>query len=385
MKSQLFLAFLCIFAILATNASRTNRDSHKSYHSKRVVKMSQLTPAEEVQSSDALGDGIGRVSILRTHTRHSETLRAWEEFKMSHNKRYESEDEEYRRFQIFVENHRHIEEHNREHAQGRHSYKTSMNEYGDMEHREFVETMNGFKRNYGDSLAKPHGSTFLTPHNVHLPDNVDWRKHGYVTPVKNQGHCGSCWSFSATGALEGQHKRKNGTLISLSEQNLVDCSGSFGNMGCNGGLMDQAFQYVKTNDGIDTETSYPYEAKQERCRFLRADVGADDSGFQDIPQGDEQKLKEAVGTVGPVSVAIDASHRSFQFYDSGIYYEPMCSQTQLDHGVLVVGYGINEDDIDYWLVKNSWGTTWGEEGYIKMARNRDNMCGIATSASFPLV
>lgn len=347
--------------------------------------MRQLSPAEEVQTSDALGDGIGRVTLHRTNMQNFATFREWKDFKTRHNKQYENEEEEFRRFTIFTENSRHIEEHNQEHAQGRHTYRVGMNEYGDMEHQEFVQVMNGFKRNYGDSLAKPHATTFLTPHNVKLPDNMDWRDHGYVTPVKNQGHCGSCWSFSTTGALEGQHRRKNGTLISLSEQNLVDCSGPFGNHGCNGGLMDQAFQYIKNNGGIDTEMSYPYQAQQERCRFIRADIGADDTGFQDIPQGDEQKLKEAVGTVGPVSVAIDASHRSFQFYESGIYYEPMCSQTQLDHGVLVAGYGINEDDIEYWLVKNSWGTTWGDQGYIKMARNRDNMCGIASSASFPLV
>ncbi|XP_026677415.1 cathepsin L-like [Diaphorina citri] len=149
--------------------------------------------------------------------------------------------------------------------------------------------------------------------------------------------------------------------------------------------MDQAFQYIKDNHGIDTESSYPYEAMDDNCRYKRAKSGAVDRGYVDIPEGDEYKLKAAVATIGPVSIAIDASHQSFQFYSEGVYYEPECNSTQLDHAVLVVGYGTDENGNDYWLVKNSWNTTWGDEGYIKMARNRENNCGVASSASFPLV
>uniref|UniRef100_A0A224YDL5 Cathepsin L n=1 Tax=Rhipicephalus zambeziensis TaxID=60191 RepID=A0A224YDL5_9ACAR len=148
--------------------------------------------------------------------------------------------------------------------------------------------------------------------------------------------------------------------------------------------MDNAFKYIKANKGIDTELSYPYNATDGVCHFKKGDVGATDTGFVDIPEGDENKLKKAVATIGPVSVAIDASHESFQFYSEGVYDEPECSSDQLDHGVLVVGYG-TKDGQDYWLVKNSWGTTWGDEGYIYMTRNKDNQCGIASSASYPLV
>jgi len=260
-----------------------------------------------------------------------------------------------------------------------------MNKFGDMNIEEF-RTRNGFKRSLMDRNPNAaRGSTFLTPHNVNVPTETDWRTKGYVTHVKNQGHCGSCWAFSAVGALEGQHFRKNGSMVELSEQNLVDCSETFGNQGCNGGLMDNAFNYVKSNKGIDTEKSYPYEAKDGRCRFNKATIGADDSGFVDVKPGDEKDLTTAVTTVGPVSVAIDASHESFQFYKKGVYFEPECSPDALDHGVLAVGYGVDKDGGNYYIVKNSWGPDWGESGYIRMARDKENHCGIASAASYPLV
>ncbi|BES99537.1 cathepsin [Nesidiocoris tenuis] len=306
----------------------------------------------------------------------------WTLYKIDHNKNYSSEIEERFRMKIFMENKRKIARHNVQYEKGLTKFKMAVNHLTDMLPHEFAK-YNGFKRTNGSRLVV--GSTYIEAAHVTLPQEVDWRKKGAVTPVKNQGQCGSCWAFSTTGSLEGQHFRKTGKLVSLSEQNLIDCSTPYGNNGCNGGLMDNAFKYIKENHGVDLEKSYPYEGEDDQCRYKKSAVGATDSGFVDIPEGDEEKLKSAVATVGPVSVAIDASHPSFQSYSEGVYDEPECSSENLDHGVLVVGYGTTDEGYDYWLVKNSWGERWGEDGFIKMTRNKDNQCGIASSASYPLV
>jgi len=213
---------------------------------------------------------------------------------------------------------------------------------------------------------------------------VDWRTKNAVTPIKNQGQCGSCWSFSTTGSTEGAHALKTGNLVSLSEQNLIDCSSSYGNMGCNGGLMDQAFQYIIKNGGIDTEASYPYTATTgTTCKYDASNSGATLSAYADVTAGSETALAAAVAKQ-PVSVAIDASRPSFQLYSTGIYHDFFCSSSRLDHGVLAVGYGTDTtSNKNYWIVKNSWGTSWGQAGYIYMSKDNKNNCGIATSASYP--
>ncbi|XP_052088277.1 procathepsin L-like [Mytilus californianus] len=230
---------------------------------------------------------------------------------------------------------------------------------------------------------KSEGSTFLLPNNVEIPSEVDWTKKGYVTPVKNQGRCGSCWAFSATGSLEGQHFRKTGKLVSLSEQNLMDCSSKYGNEGCNGGFVGASFAYVKENRGIDTENGYQYQGKVGSCRYTQSNIGATITGHTVIKKGDENQLKEAVATVGPVSACIHAD-KKFQLYKRGVFNNPSCNSYRTNHCVLVVGYGTQSND-DYWLVKNSWGNRWGIDGYILMSRNKDNQCAIATSAMFPLM
>eukprot|EP00914_Ancora_sagittata_P018237 GHVO01036051.1.p1 GENE.GHVO01036051.1~~GHVO01036051.1.p1 ORF type:complete len:351 (+),score=53.34 GHVO01036051.1:138-1190(+) len=342
-----------------------------------------------VVAAVAHGAMVPMTNILRPDT----TLRfpnqvpfekLWEDFKVVHERTYE-ENEETQRKEVFRNNLKKIEMHNYLHAQGKSSYTLGINQFADLEANEFASIMNGFRMNKNRTQVRDHlHSNYISPAiPVSIPNEVDWTKEGYVTPIKNQGRCGSCWSFSTTGSLEGQHFRKTGKLVSLSEQNLVDCSKAYGNNGCNGGVMDYAFKYIQVNDGDDTEESYPYEGVDGECRFKKDFVGATVTGYTDLPKGDELKMKEAVATIGPIAVAIDAAHQSFQMYASGVYDEETCTDN-LDHAVLVVGYGTDLGQ-DYWLVKNSWGTTWGDDGYIKMSRNKDNQCGIANMASYPLV
>jgi len=306
----------------------------------------------------------------------------WKLWKETHNKLY-SDAEEHVRRATWENNLKTVQQHNLQADLGVHTYWLGMNKFADMTVTEFAKMMNGYNVTMRGQRSQDRHTFTRNPHVV-LPDTVDWRDKGYVTGIKDQGQCGSCWAFSSTGSLEGQHFKATGKLVSLSEQNLVDCSTAQGNMGCNGGLMDQAFQYIKDNMGIDTEDTYPYEAVDNQCRFKKENVGATDTGFTDIKSKDESALQEAVATIGPISVAIDAGHASFQLYKSGVYNEIFCSQTRLDHGVLAVGYGTDSGK-DYWLVKNSWGEGWGNKGYIEMSRNKRNQCGIATAASYPLV
>ncbi|BFZ16149.1 hypothetical protein BsWGS_19188 [Bradybaena similaris] len=303
----------------------------------------------------------------------------WAVYKHTHKKIY-SEDEDAARRLIWQTNLQKIEQHNELYAQGLSSFYQGENQFTDMTREEFTNVMNGLRIKTQLNPASRQPGLFTD----NLPAQVDWRKKGYVTPVKDQGQCGSCWAFSTTGSVEGQHFKATGKLVSLSESNLVDCSEQFGNNGCQGGYMDDAFKYIINNTGIDTESSYPYKPKDESCHFNRRHIGATIKSYKDVDSGDEDALKKAVAEIGPISVAIDAGHPSFQNYKGGIYDEPACSSTALDHGVLAVGYGVQEGK-DYWIVKNSWGVDWGNHGYILMSRNKNNQCGIASLASYPIV
>ncbi|XP_064488078.1 procathepsin L-like [Ornithodoros turicata] len=301
----------------------------------------------------------------------------WEIYKGVHSKEYVPGEEHERRL-IWEDNLDFIRRHNLEYDLGLRTHTVAVNSFADLTSEEYRQLYLGYRPNERKKTA-------LGVHNeasLHdIPDEIDWRDYHYVTQVKDQGKCASGWAFSAAGALEGQHFGDTGNLVSLSAQNLVDCDN--GSSGCEGGNMNSAFEYVFYNDGIDTELSYPYTARKGSCKFSKSNVGDTDLGALDVTPRTEDALQSAVATSGPISAAIDASHQSFRFYSGGIYNEPHCSSSNLDHGVLVVGYGTGADG-DYWIVKNSYGIGWGENGYIRMSRNKNNQCGIASEASFPI-
>ncbi|XP_014292125.1 cathepsin L [Halyomorpha halys] len=309
----------------------------------------------------------------------------WNTFKAQHKKHYLSASEEKNRLSIFTENMKQIEEHNAKFAKGEVTYSLTMNQFGDLSQEEFSARITGFKKNSPTTLRNL-GHKFTYSLNLNYPDSIDWRNKGAVTLVKNQANCNGCWSFSATGAMEGQLFRATGKLVSLSEQQLIDCSTeAYGNKGCNGGRMEMAFQYIQDVGGIMSEDSYPFLGSDGMCKHSPNSIvnGSKVISYTELPQDDEEALKAAVGTIGPVSVAVKASSQSFQLYKGGIMTDSGCGP-ELDHAVLVVGYG-RASNVDYWIVKNSWGPTWGEKGYIRIARNQNNTCGLATYPSFPIL
>jgi len=247
-----------------------------------------------------------------------------------------------------------------------------VNAFTDLTSKEFSDLYLGYRPRQNEYSRSQN--LHVAPANQVLASSLDWRTSGAVTPIKDQGQCGSCWSFSTTGSVEGANKIKSGNLVSLSEQQLVDCAGSSGNQGCNGGLMDDAFEYIIKNGGIGSEASYPYTAKDGKCKQVSSVATV--SKYTDVKKNDETGLMSAIN-IEPVSVAVDA--QSWQTYRSGVM-TGLCGKS-LDHGVLLIGYG-TQGSTDYWLVKNSWGTSWGEQGTIRLVRGK-NQCGIAEAASYP--
>jgi len=298
------------------------------------------------------------------------------EFMQTYNKAYPADEIAMRRV-IFNENLRVIEETNAMNL----SYTLGVNEYSDLTWQEFSSQF---------LMAPQHCSATEGNYRVQgvgaqADPSIDWRTKGVVTPVKNQGSCGSCWAFGTTGAVESHWALSSGALMSLSEQQLVDCAGAFGNMGCNGGLPSQAFEYIKYVGGIEKGDDYRYTGRDGSCKFQVGRVAAKVTGEVNITEGAETDLFDAVTNAGPVAIAFQVVS-DFQSYRSGVYDSTRCKKGPLDvnHAVLVVGYNTDASSgKPYWIVKNSWGTSFGIGGYFYMVRNK-NMCGISTCASYPL-
>ena len=328
---------------------------------------------------------LGIVESFDFHEKELETEESfWELYERwrSHHTVSRSLDEKQKRFNVFKQNVLHVHNTNKMDK----PYKLKLNKFADMTNHEFRST-------YADSKIKHlkmfQGSsratgTFMYENVKKVPSSVDWRKNGAVTDVKDQGQCGSCWAFSTIAAVEGINQIKTNKLVSLSEQELVDCDTSE-NQGCNGGLMDLAFDFIKKKGGITTEANYPYEANDGTCDASKANsLAVSIDGHEDVPANDEDALLKAAANQ-PVSVAIDAGSSDLQFYSEGVF-TGQCG-TDLNHGVAVVGYGTALDGTKFWIVRNSWGPEWGEKGSIRMQRgifDKEGLCGIAMQASYPI-
>ena len=314
-------------------------------------------------------------------------------FQEKFNKKYASIDDLKERFGIFRNNVQIIETHNSDVTQ---NFTMKINHFTDLTEEEFKEKyINGYISNGAGLKLDLEGSQRLTSYGCKpfsssmtsgLPESIDWRDRGAVTSVKDQGQCGSCWTFSSTGAAEGAWAISTGQLINLSEQELVDCATGikYGSHGCSGGQMDGGFKYL-IEHGQCLDTEYPYTSGKTKTESTCKSCNsvAKFTSCSDVKTNDELSLKAAVAQQ-PVAIAIEADTRYFQFYSEGVLDSAECG-TKLDHGVLVVGYG-EEDGKKFWLVKNSWSSDWGEDGYVKIGRSDSNnnpgICGIAMEASF---
>ena len=305
------------------------------------------------------------------------SLPSFESWVITYNRTYPTTTEFNIRRSIYLHNLIKIAQHNSEN----HTWTMGVNKFADLSSEEFSQRYAGCYHKISMYIDEDEQLESTA-----LPQSVNWTEQGVVTPVKNQGQCGSCWAFSTTGSTESAWSISKNESVSLSEQQLVDCSGAEGNQGCNGGLMDYGFQYIINNNGLTTELNYPYTAKDGTCNKQKSsNIASTISKFRDVPTNSELALMTAIAQQ-PVSVAVEADQSVFQLYSEGVM-TGKCG-TNLDHGVLAVGYGTLNNQ-DYWLVKNSWGADWGFQGYILLGRGakygEKGQCGIQMDPSYPVV
>ncbi|KAI8119989.1 Cathepsin L [Lucilia cuprina] len=329
--------------------------------------------------------------LTLTHALHSFPklceVRNFDEFQQQTGKVYKDEKEKQFRESIFMGTKAVVDMGNKYAALGLSSFHMNLNILADLTHKEVGKLLGSKITFTGEEITSKHVNFVTAKTNTqNLPDHFDWRELGGVTPAGFQGlDCGSCWSFATIGALEGHLFRRTGLLIPLSEQNLVDCAEDYGSMGCDGGFQEYGFEYIRDH-GVSLEAKYPYtEMENAQCgRNETYDKGVFIRDYARIKPGDEEKMKEVIATLGPLACSINADLISFGQYSGGIFDDDACNQGEVNHSVVVVGYG-TENGRDYWIIKNSYSSNWGENGFMKLPRNENSFCGVASECSYPLL
>ncbi|XP_053973401.1 procathepsin L [Hylaeus volcanicus] len=302
----------------------------------------------------------------------------WNAYKSRYNKTYSDNEETARRL-AWEENLVTIYKHNMMAAAGHHDFTLRDNHMADLGTRQYMRDMVKLipSRKRRVSQGPMVGAVLHDPR--HIPRQLDWREKGFKTPAQNQRDCGSCYAYSIAGSIQGQIFKETGMLIPLSEQQLIDCSASTGNMGCSGGSLRNTLRYLEKAKGLMAQEHYPYRGKQGRCHFQEHMSVVNITSWAVLPARDERALEAAVATIGPIAASINASPKTFQLYHTGVYNDEVCSSDMVNHAMLIVGYTPTE-----WILKNWWGEEWGENGYMRLAKNK-NRCGIANYAAYAKV